>query len=323
VTGRRLFALALAAALLAAPAARAQMTPFGGNSNQPVEIFADRGIEWHQNENAYVAKGNARAVRGDTTVYAQTLTAYYRKAEAGTAGAGANAQGEGGVQIYRVDAVGAVRIVGTSGTAYGDKAVYDVDKGILVMTGNNLKLVTERETITARDTLEYWQAEDKAVARGNAVAVSDQNRIAADILTAHFVKNDGGAQNGKPNGKPAPKPAPQSRSGKAPGTDSNLDRMYAYGNVVVTTPQEVARGDRGTYNARTGIAVLTGSVKITRDKNQLNGDAAEMNLNTNVSRIIAAPNGSAPPVRALLIPNEKKDSANPPAGGAPEGGQKK
>jgi lipopolysaccharide export system protein LptA len=309
---RPLLALAFAA-LLAAPAARAQMSPFGAGSSDPVEIFADRGIEWHQNENAYVAKGNARAVRGESTVYAQTLTAYYRKADAGSSGAGANAQGEGGVQIYRVDAAGAVRIVGTSGTAYGDHAVYDVDKGILVMTGSNLRLVTERETITARDSLEYWQEEDKAVARGHALAVSDQNRIAADILTAHFVKADGAAK-----AKPAPKP--QARSAKsAPGTDGNLDRMYAYGNVVVTTPEEVARGDRGTYNARTGIAVLTGSVKITRDKNQLNGAAAEMNLNTNVSRIIAAPNGSAPPVRALLIPNEKKDTAKTPAG-APQGG---
>jgi len=91
--------------------------------------------------------------------------------------------------------------------------------------------------------------------------------------------------------------------------------MYAYGNVVVTTPEEVARADRGTYNARTGIAVLTGAVKITRDKNQLNGDAAEMNLNTNVSRIITAPNGTRPPVRALLIPNQNKSSP----GSAPKG----
>ncbi|MGE5539283.1 MAG: LptA/OstA family protein [Gemmatimonas sp.] len=310
-------ALALAA-IAAATDARAQGAAFGlGNSDQPVEIYADRGIEWHQNENAYVARGNARAVRGETTVYAQTLTAYYRKAD-GSAPAQQQAT-EGGVQIYRVDADGAVRIVGVSGTAYGDHAVFDVDKGIMVMTGSNLRLVTQRETITARDTLEYWQNEDMAVARGQAVAVSDQNRIAADILTAYFAKNDDKAPNA--NARPAKAPAkPPAKGAKsAPGTDSNLDRMYAYGNVVVTTPEEVARGQRGTYNARTGIAILTGGVKITRDKNQLNGDAAEMNLNTNVSRIIATPNAASPPVRALLIPNEKKDAGSagqPRQGGA-------
>jgi lipopolysaccharide export system protein LptA len=312
----------IAAALLwlaaaSAPVA-AQNAGFGlGDSSQPVEIFADQGIEWHQDVSAYVARGNARAVRADTTVHAQTLTAYYRKGSGGAQ----NGASAGGTQIYRVDADGAVRIVSPSGTAYGDKAVFDVDKGILVMTGSKLRLVTERETITARDTLEYWQQQGMAVARGNAVAVSDDKRIAADILTAYFAKAEDQPANGTKPASKAPKRAAGGNGKSAPGTDSDLDRMYAYGNVVVTTPQEVARGDRGVYNARTGIAVLTGAVKITRDKNQLNGSAAEMNFNTNVSRIIAGPaaGGQRPPVRALIVPNEKKNKdAEPSASGAPQ-----
>ena len=188
-----------------------------------------------------------------------------------------------------------------------DLTFIDVDKGILVMTGNRLRLVTQRETITARDTLEYWQQQDMAVARGNALAVSEQKKIAADLLTAYFTKRD--------DAKGAKSPARTTAAAdKAPGADSDLDRMYAYGNVVVTTPQEIAHGNRGVYNARTGIAVLTGAVKITRDQNQLNGDAAEMNFNTNISRIIAAPGGSggsgggSPPVRALLVPKDKDAS---------------
>lgn len=322
------FATAAVLGLAMANAASAQNAGLNfGSNDQPVEIFADQGIEWHQNESAYIAKGNARAVRADTTVYGQTLTAYYRKGDS-TAPKSANADDAGGTQIYRVDADGAVRIVSPNGTAYGDHAVYDVDKGILVMTGSNLRLVTERETITSRDTLEYWQQDDMAVARGKALAVSDQKQIAADLLTAYFTKNDS-------KGTTAAKPAPN-RDGAPPhantatntssssGGNSDLDRMYAYGNVVVTTPQEVAHGNRGVYNARTGIAILTGAVKITRDKNQLNGDAAEMNLNTNVSRIIAAPTtgGGQPPVRALLVPNEKKSDSDKSTGSNPRGESK-
>ena len=304
-----------------------------GSNDQPVEIFADQGIEWHQNESAYIAKGNARAVRADTTVYGQTLTAYYRKSDS-TSPKSANADDAGGTQIYRVDADGAVRIVSPNGTAYGDHAVYDVDKGILVMTGSNLRLVTERETITSRDTLEYWQQDDMAVARGKALAVSDQKQIAADLLTAYFIKNDsnGNAAKGSPAAKPAPNRAgapprtnTTSNASSSSGSSSDLDRMYAYGNVVITTPQEVAHGNRGVYNARTGIAILTGAVKITRDQNQLNGDAAEMNLNTNVSRIIAAPTtsgGNQPPVRALLVPNEKKNDSDKSNGSSPRGASK-
>jgi lipopolysaccharide export system protein LptA len=312
----RNFAALMCLALASAPAA-AQTAGFGlGDSSQPVEIFADKGIEWHQDASAYVARGNARAVRADTTVHAQTLTAYYRKGPA--SGESGSAQG-GGTQIYRVDADGAVRIVSPSGTAYGDKAVFDVDKGILVMTGSKLRLVTERETITARDTLEYWQQQGMAVARGDAVAVSDDKRIAADILTAYFAKAEGTQADAKGKPQPAAKTPTRAAAGNgksAPAKDSDLDRMYAYGNVVVTTPQEVARGNRGIYNARTGIAVLTGAVKITRDQNQLNGDAAEMNFNTNVSRIIAAPGTGSqrPPVRALIIPNDKKDKDAQPTG---------
>jgi lipopolysaccharide export system protein LptA len=326
LAGAAVLWLALAA-FDTAPAQNAGFNLGGSGNDQPVEIFADQGIEWHQNASAYVARGNARAVRADTTVYGQTLTAYYRKGE----GAAGNAGQGGGSQIYRVDADGAVRIVSPSGTAYGDKAVYDVDKGILVMTGSNLRLVTERETITARDTLEYWQQDAMAVARGDARAVGDDKKITADVLTAYFAKQDSQSANGAKSGTAAAKPAagrpgsPQrpSAAKTGPGTGGDLDRMYAYGNVVVTTPQEVARGSRGVYNARTGIAVLTGGVKITRDKNQLNGDAAEMNFNTNVSRIIAAPGaggGARPPVRALLIPNEKKDgSGGNPNESAPQG----
>ena len=49
-----------------------------------------------------------------------------------------------------------------------------------------------------------------------------------------------------------------------------------------------------------------------------------MNLNTNVSRIIAAPAGagSAPPVRALLVPNEKKTDSDKSTGSTPRGQSK-
>jgi lipopolysaccharide export system protein LptA len=299
-----------------------------GNNDQPVDIYAEQGIEWHQDVSAYVARGNARAIRAGTTVYAQTLTAYHRKADVGQAAAASSTSNSGdiggGSQIFRLDAEGAVRIVSESGTAYGDRAVYDVDKGILVMTGSNLRLVTERETITSRDTLEYWQQQDMAVARGNAVAVNDQQkRIAADLLTGYFTRQNqpstGTTAAAKPAAPARPGTARTSTAQSSGGSD--LDRIYAYGNVVITTPDEVARGDRGVYNTRTGIAVLTGNVKITRDQNQVNGDAAEMNMNTNVSRIIANPATSgvgAPPVRALLVPKDKNDGKSQ-GGSNPQG----
>ena len=304
----RLFAalvVALAVTLaMGSPAVRAQSLGLGtSGDDKPLEVFADQGIEWHQNESTYIARGNARAVKGDTTVYGDTLIAHYRKAAAG------------GTEVWRVEANGNVRITTPTDTAYGDRAVYTIDNGVLVMTGKNLRLTTPRETITARDSLEYWDQKDLAVARGEAVVITNDRRIRADVLTAQF-KSDKNQPGVKPAAAPAP-PATRKPNTKAgsDGDTSRLHRVDAYGNVIITTPQDVARGNRGVYMEETGIANLLGSVKITRGNNQLNGEVAEVNLRTGVSRIISAKEGtSGGPVRALIVPERKPEGgANAPS----------
>lgn len=275
-----------------------------GGDDKPLEVFADQGIEWHQNESNYIARGNARAVKGDTTVHGDALIAHYRKAATG------------GTEVWRVEATGNVRITTPTETAYGDRAVYTIDNAVLVMTGKNLRLTTPRETITARDSLEYWEQKNLAVARGDAVVITDDRRIRADVLTALFksTNNRGGAT--PTTAKPAPqtrKPAAGAKPGSSNRDSSSLQRIDAYGNVVITTPQDVARGNRAVYLEETGIANLMGSVKITRGNNQLNGEVAEVNLRTGVSRIISADKGkSGGPVRALIVP-ERKDGAGSPS----------
>lgn len=286
----------------------------GGNDDKPLEIFADQGIEWHQNDNTYIARGNARAAKGDTTVYGDTLTAHYRKSASGA------------TEVWRVEANGNVRITTPTDTAFSDRAVYTIDNGVLLMTGKNLRLNTPREKITARDSLEYWEQKDLAVARGDAVVITEDRRIRADVLTAQFKNAEQRAAtpaSAKPApAKPAAKPAARPNQKPAPSTASTPDasrlhRLDAFGNVVITSPDEVARGNRGVYMEETGIANLMGSVKITRGQNQLNGEAAEVNLRTGVSRIVSANQGTGGPVRALIVPERKPEgAATPPAPGA-------
>ena len=42
--------------------------------------------------------------------------------------------------------------------------------------------------MTARDSLEYYEAEKLAVARGDAIAVRKLDRLRADLLIAHFAE---------------------------------------------------------------------------------------------------------------------------------------
>ena len=282
----------------------AQGLGLGGAGGKPIEVLANQGIEWYQNEKKYVARGKASAKQGTTTVHGDTLIAYYQETK------------DEGSKIYRIDAVGNVKIVSPNETAYGDKGVYDVNNGVLVLTGRNLKLVTKEEIITARDSLEYYEKKDMAVARGNAkmdmkkTAKSEARSIRADILTANFKPR---TEKPKEPQKNTGRPKGKTQAGKKSGRQqTRMKRMDAYGNVVVTRPGEVALGERGMYYPDRDIAELRGKVRITRGKNQLNGERAIVNFKTGISRLLAGKGGkSSPPVRALIERGQKKSATKP------------
>ena len=300
MTARRL-ALALVLAL-AAPAAYAQTIGLpGSDKNTPIEIHADQGIEWQQNAQAYIARGNASATQGEVTVNADQLIAYYRN------------NTTGGSDVWRIDALGNVRIGTPAQSAHGDKAVYDVDNGVLVLTSKTGKiwLETPGERITARDSLEYWNKRNLAVARGDAVAVRGDKTLRADVMTAHFT--DASQPAGKAVGKqPASKAAGKDKDKGAGQNESRLKQIDAFNNVVVTGPTEIVRGNQGVYYADSGIAVLTGNVRITRGQNQLNGERAEVNMNTGISKLT----GSNTRVGGYFVPNEQTPTEQKPAKGA-------
>jgi lipopolysaccharide export system protein LptA len=286
----RLALLASALALGGADAAHAQAVNLGSSSKQPIEIVARDGIEWNREAQQYVARGDARATQAGTTVEADVLTAYYRQ------GATSN------TEIYRYQADGNVRIYTPTHRAVGDRAIFDIDTGVLVLTGKGLKLTTPGDVVTARDALEYWDRRHIAVARGDALVVTqDGRRMKGDLLTAHFVPNDARGAGTQPSRAGAPA-VPGTESG---GGSQRLQRVEAFGDVRISGETETAVGDRGVYNAQTGIAVLAGNVKITRGQNQLNGDYAEVNTNTGISRLLSQPDqASDSRVRGLFVPEK-------------------
>ena len=82
--------------LTRSPCAAAQGLSLGSVSeDRPIEVSADHGIEWQQDAQVYIARGNAMAKRGTTEVHADTLTAHYRPSK-GTGGKGSGGKGSGG-----------------------------------------------------------------------------------------------------------------------------------------------------------------------------------------------------------------------------------
>jgi len=277
----------------------------GVSEDRPIEVSADHGIEWQQDAQVYIARGNAMAKRGATELHADTLTAHYRpiKAAGGKATAGKGSDGKGAdgkgsgdkeaggeTEIYRLDADGHVTIKGERQTVVGDQAVYDVDQQIGIVTGNALKMTTATDMVTARDSLEWYDQKQIAVARGDAVAVRDVKVIRADVLTAHMTKDKPQPGAGKPD-KAVPAAAqakPRNAAMPLGDTDesSKISRVDAQGHVLVSTQTDVGRGDYGVYNADSGIATLLGNVTVTRGPNTVRGEYAVMDLNNNVSRMM-------------------------------------
>jgi len=235
----------------------------GGENGGPVEIFADDGIEWQQEQNIFIARGNAKAVRGEVEVVSDVLKAYYRETA-------------GNTEIWRLDAEGSVEIRSPSETAFGDLAIYDVINGVLVIRGEDVRFVAGADTITARDQIEYWEVKQIAVARGDAVAVRGDKTLKAEVLVAHFNRDAGGS--------------------------TDIHRVDAYDHVTIVSAQETATADRGVYQVGTGIATLTGAVKITRGQNVLTGCRAQVNLNTGISKFFACEEPSGQRVQGVLLP---------------------
>jgi len=239
--------------------------------DQPLEITADETLEWHRNTRQYIARGNVIVKQGEVTIFADILTADYRET------------GVSAFEIFRLTADGNVRILSQGNTATGQRAVYDVDRGVAVMTGNNLSLRSPDQSVTARDSFEYWITEGRLKAIGAARVLRGEDILEADNVSARFTEDATGTR--------------------------QLQNLGAEGNVKITTPTEILTGRRGTYTASTNIAALTGNVKIARGPNVLEGESAEVNLTTNVSKMKGNP-AQGGRVRGVFYPGSEDDSRN-------------
>lgn len=246
-----LFALAWCVAL--APmglntAAWAQGLDLSGGDGVPLTIDARGGVEWNQETQVFIASGPATAIQGDLKIDADELRAYYRPSSTG------------GSEVFRLDAIGNVTITSPGRIATGGHAVYDIDKAVMVLKdGNPVKLISGSDVIIAKSQLEFWENRQLAVARGGAQAARADKRIRADVMTAHFKKD---------------------KAGK-----TQVELIEAFDNVRIDTAQEQVFSERAAYNVPTGLARLTGSVKIDRGGNQINGCSADIDLNTGISRM--------------------------------------
>jgi lipopolysaccharide export system protein LptA len=259
---------------------------FDNNKDQPIEISADNGIEWKRDARTYTARGNALAKQGDTSISADTLVAYLDEQN----------------DLSHWEATGNVKIQTKRSTSYGDHADYQESTRLLVLTGQHLKVVTDKQTVTARDRIEYWRDKDIVVAKGAVVLVRPEKNttIHSDEATAYF------------RDKVDDPATPQDESADG----SEIYQIDAQGHVRVDRNEQTGYSDHLAYNPDTEIAVLTGHVVIYSRDNTYKGGRAELDLKNNVSRLLPA---QGQRVFTVIKPKDKNSTTDD--GSAPASGQ--
>jgi lipopolysaccharide export system protein LptA len=238
-----------------------------GDETQPFELGADQGIEWRSKEKTYTARGNAVAKQGDSSIAADTLV-FYTSGDEGS--------------FDRIVATGNVKVTSGSSVGYGEHGEYSATEKLLLLTGGNLKIVSESDTVTARDRIEYWTGRNAITARGNAVVVREDTRINGDVATLYFADDAEGK--------------------------SKLSQIEADGKVKVINGTQTIYSKHFAFNPDTDIALMTGDVRIIDGGNEYSGQRAEIDNKRKISRILGG--GASNRVHTLIKPKSTSNNSS-------------
>ena len=197
------------------------------NNDEPIEIFADNGIEWHKNKNKYVALGNAKALSGTLSLESDKIEAFYKENDSSSMNiTEVRAKKNVVVQDKKMKITG------------GEYAEYKILKDYFLINGSNIILTSDKNILKSNKKLEYWRSKNIAIATGKAEAKKDTEFVVmADKLVWYL----------------------QEKNQK-----TTVKKLLGFKNVSIKTNNEVAFSDKAIYNNETEICKLYGHVKLQR-----------------------------------------------------------
>tara|TARA_B100000029_G_scaffold181928_1_gene179561 strand:+ start:1966 stop:2769 length:804 start_codon:yes stop_codon:yes gene_type:complete len=221
--------------------------------DQPIEIYAEKGIEWHKNEKKYLAIGNAKATSGTMSLKSDKIEAFYTEKE-GSSMDIELVKAKKNVIVEDED----LKIVG------GSHAEYNLRKDYFSIFGKKILLTSNQNKLYSNEKLEYWRQKGIAIATGKAIAKKgNEFTIKADKLVWYLNEIE---------------------------KKMNVKKIFGFENVSISSQNEVAFSDKALYNRDTGICKLFGNVKLQKGESFLTGDYAEVDLNRGISKLLPAPN---------------------------------
>ena len=219
----------------------------------PIEIYAEQGIEWHKNDNKYLAIGNAIAKSGKMSVKSDRIEAFYEE------------QDNSGMNIKLVKAHKEVVVTDENLKIVGGKlAEYNLKKDYFSIFGKKLILTSKDNKLESKEKMEYWREKGVAIATGKAKAKKgNEFEIKAEKLVWYLNEDE---------------------------EKIDVKKIFGFNSVSIFTNNEVAFSDKALYNKDSGICKLFGNVKLQKGDSFLTGDYAEVDLNKGISKLLPAPN---------------------------------
>lgn len=278
--------------------------PAGGN-DKPVAVSSLVGY-YDQNNNTLQLEQNVKAVYADgTTAETQEVKYDFNKS-----------LGNGSKKLYAY---------GVWGKLWAEQFTYNHNAQILTLIGKS-KVTDNENTLFADGQIRYYRAENKAEADKNVKIETPQNVITSDKMRA-FIKQTKNLEfekaeawgnvklSAEKNTMLADKVITFFTNGAVSKAEAynhvkiidgdntmladkvfvffktdgaqDIEKIEAYDNVKVITPDGVAKGDYGLYQPYKNEVELRHNVVITQNGSVIYGDRAVTDLKTSVSRVLS------------------------------------
>lgn len=127
-----------------------------------------------------------------------------------------------------------------------------------------IKLDSDTPILIESDRLEVRENDHIAIFTGNVSVVQGETLLKSRKLTVHYAQGSGSAATGS----------------------ADIERLEADGKVYVRSKDQVATGDRGTYDMKSEVMVLTGkSVVLTEGGNSAVGCKLTIHSRTGMAHL--------------------------------------
>lgn len=247
--------------------------------NEEQTLTADKELRYYRLENRVEADNNVHLQDKESKLRSDFLKAYLR---------------EGGkLEFEHMEALGSVKIINADNTMYADKAkAYFEGSDISQMQAEgHVKVVNKQNTLTAdRATADFIKGEiSKVRAYDKVKVIDDKNTLYADKATAFLQGRDitkiEANDNVKIIDKDRDMQADRMVAYFAAGSKGKIEKIEAFGNVKIVTPDGFVQGEYGIYTPLQDEVEIHKNVVISKDGSVIKGDKAVTNLETSVSRV--------------------------------------